>query len=293
MGELMLIKDNESLQVKIEKLVTEYEAISQIRDRRLFTDFLVNGYKMTTLSSVSSKNLDNVIFAKVCLGMIITLYDDLADNPQYYNPKLLKSLYQLNLGDSSRKSTLAPDDVKTYELAQYLFLNLEKTLESFVNYSSMAEILAFDIQHVFLANRYSELITANPSMRNMTESKVLGPYNMGMVAAGIIDLMASPFFDKTETGHIREFLIKGQRLGRIGNLVSTYQREINEGDVTNEILIEPKGSDLYKNELMNEFYEGLIEIKKLEKHVLCIDLNSYVDGLLRLYHLHIDLEGII
>lgn len=294
MGELMLINVCESLQVKIEKLVNQYVAVSQIRDRRLFTDFLVNGYKMTTLSSVSSKNLDNVIFAKVCLGMIITLYDDLADNPQYYNPKLLKSLYQLNLGDeTSIKTTLPPEDVATYELAQYLFSNLESTLKSFVHYTSMSEILAFDIQHVFLANRYSELITANPSMRNMTESRILGPYNMGMVAAGIIDLMASPFFDEAEIGYIREFLIKGQRLGRIGNLISTYQREMKEGDVTNEILIDPKGSDHYKNELMKEFFEGLLEIKKLEKKVLCIDLNSYVDGLLKLYHLHIDLEGII
>lgn len=293
MGELMLV-EGESLQGKIEKLVLKYETVSQIRDRRLFTNFLVNGYKMTTLSSVSSKKLDDVVFAKVCLGMIITLYDDLADNPQYYNPKLLRSLYLLNVGEStSHKPTLTQDDLAIYGLAQYLFLNLETSIKSFAHYSTLVEVLAFDIQHVFLANRYSELITANPSMRNMMESKTLGPYNMGMVAAGIIDLMASPFFDGSEMGQIREFLIKGQRLGRIGNLVSTYQREVKEGDITNEILIDSNGPDNYKNVLMKEFYEGLLEIKKLEGDVASIDLNSYVEGLLKLYHLHIDLEGVI
>lgn len=293
MGELMLAKC-ESLQGRIENLVLRYETVSKIRDRRLFTNFLVNGYKMTTLSSVPSKNSEDVVFAKVCLGMIITLYDDLADNPQYYNPKLLRSLYLLNVGDmTSQRPILTEGDLATYNLARYLFLNLETSIRSFANYSSLVEILAFDIQHVFLANRYSELITANPSIRNMTESKILGPYNMGMVAAGMIDLMNSPFFDESEMGQIRECLIRGQRLGRIGNLVSTYRREIKEGDITNEILIDPNGADNYKNILMKEFYEGLLEIKSFEGDVLSIDLKAYIEGLSKLYHLHVELEGVI
>lgn len=293
MGEPILLK-SQTLEGKIENLVLKYETVSKIRDRRLFTEFLANGYRMTTLSTVSSKDLDDVIFAKICLGMIITLYDDLADNPQYYNPKLLKYLYQLNVGENyAHYPVLVPDDLAIYDLAYHLFANLEGTISNFSNYSSMVEILAFDIQQVFLANQYSELITANPTMRNMTESKQLGPYNMGMVAAGVIDLMASPFFDKEEMGQIREFLIKGQRLGRIGNLVSTFTREVNEGDVTNEMLLDPAGPANYKNVLMKEFYAGLLDIKKLENEVKSIDLNSYVEGLLKLYHLHIDLEGVI
>lgn len=292
MGELMLIK-SASLNEEIEELVIRYETVSQVRDRRLFTDFLVNGYRMTTLNSVSSKDLDKVIFAKVCLGMIITLYDDLADNPQYYNPKLLKFLYLLNIGEVQEAPAMNSSDLAIYELAQYLFLNLEASIKKFSNYTSYADILNFDIQHVFLANRYSELITGNPTLRNMTESKILGPYNMGMVAAGMIDLMASPTFDELELGDIREALIRGQRLGRIGNLVSTYQREISEGDITNEILIDPTGPDSYKTALLKEFHEGLLEIKGLQKKVTSIDLNSYIDGLQALYHLHINLVGII
>ncbi|MEA9357594.1 hypothetical protein SHI21_15300 [Bacteriovorax sp. PP10] len=293
MGERMLM-GLQTLEERIESLVLKYEAVSKIRDRRLFTHFLANGYKVTTLSCVSSKDSDNVVYAKICLGMIITLYDDLADNPQYYNPKLLKYLYQLNVGENySHYPVLDPVDLSTYDLAYQLFSNLQTTIQSFSGYSSMVEVLAFDIKQVFLANQYSELITANPDMRNMTESKSLGPYNMGMVAAGTIDLMASTYFNKAEMGQIREFLIKGQRLGRIGNLVSTYERELSEGDVTNEILLDPSGATNYKNVLMKEFYEGLLDIKKLEDEVKSIDLNSYIDGLLKLYHLHIDLEGII
>jgi hypothetical protein len=77
---------------KVELLAFKYEKIFSHRDRRLFTDFLVNGYRHTTLNTVSTELFEEVVYAKVCLGMIITLYDDLADHPKYYNPKLLKPL---------------------------------------------------------------------------------------------------------------------------------------------------------------------------------------------------------
>ena len=289
-----LPKKSQTLNSRIEDLTVRYESVLQHRDKRLFTEFLAKGYNITTLSIVSSKNKEEVIFAKVCLGMIITLYDDLADNPKYYNPKLLKHLYQLNVSDNySQYPTLLAFDLKIYELACYLFSSLQDTIKKFSNYSSMVEILFFDIQQIFLANQYSELITANPLIRNMEESKYLGPYNMGMVAAGTIDIMSSTSFDKYEMGQIRECLIRGQRLGRIGNLVSTFEREENEGDVTNEILLSSSGPVKYKRALVKEFYAGLLEIKEYEKKIRSVDLNLYVEGLSKLYHLHMDFEGVI
>jgi len=282
------------LQEKIETLVRSYEAVSKVRDRRLFTEFLVTGYKQTTLSSVSVAERENVIFAKVCLGMLITLYDDLADNPLFYNPTLLKYLYQLNVGGNYLPyPSMCAADLEIYDLARHLYLNLQETICYFTNYSSLIGILSFDIRQVNLANQYSELITANPSMRNMTESKRFGPYNMGMVAAAMIDLMASPLFDMQDLGRIREILIRGQRLGRIGNLISTYERELKEGDITNEILLHPEGPLHYKKILVQEFYEGLSYMKNLQCKVMSVELNSYIDGLTKLYYLHASMEGII
>lgn len=244
----------------VELLANKYERVLQNRDRRLFTEFLVRGYRQTTLESVPQELREQVVYAKVCLGMLITLYDDLADNPLYYNPKLLHHLYRLNLGELMLAPLgLSAQEQKIFQLARDLFTELELSLRCFVNYVSLKEILVFDIKQIFLANQYAELTTAHPTIRNLTESKAQGPYNMGMVAAGMIDLMASNNFKSEELGAMREMFIKGQRLGRIGNLLFTFEREKKEGDVTNEILLHGDGG----KSLRQEFANGIRELYQL------------------------------
>lgn len=280
--------------ITVETLAKKYERIFQHRDRRLFTDFLVKGYQQTTLSTVAPHLMDDVVYAKVCLGMLITLYDDLADNPAFYNPGLLKHLYRLNIGEKLPiPLSLSQRQLSIYFLAYDLFQELEQAISTFPNSKSITDLLIFDIKQFFLANQYSEVITAHPYMRNLTESKVNGPYNMGMVAAGMIDLMASPDFDLHEMGKVREFLIKGQRLGRIGNIIHTFKREIDEKDVTNEILLHPQGAESYQAILKEELRSGLEELSNMASHTKTLFLNAYVHGLRNLYQLHATMEGII
>ena len=139
----------------VEALALKYERIFQHRDRRLFTEFLVTGYRQTTLSSVTSDLLDNVVYAKVCLGMIITLYDDLADNPRFYNPHLLKQLYRLNIGEKPPiPNILTQNELKIYFLATDLFQELEHSLALLPNSTVIVDMLIFDIRQFFLANQY-------------------------------------------------------------------------------------------------------------------------------------------
>jgi hypothetical protein len=252
----------------VEILALRYERVLQNRDRRLFTEFLVHGHQQTTLSSVPQSLREEVVFAKVCLGMLITLYDDLADNPVFYNPGLLKLIYRLNLGEVPLPpADLSLHEKRIYQLARELFLQLETSLRCFIHYVPLKDILVFDIKQIFLANQYAELTTAHPFMRNLTESKAQGPYNMGMVAAGMIDLMASPGFEMENLGATREMLVQGQRLGRIGNLLFTFEREKKEGDVTNEILLHGDGGKSLRRE--------------------------YALGIQNLYQLHEAMEGVI
>ena len=278
----------------VKLLAERYQNIFKHRDPRLFTEFLVKGYNQTTLDSVPEGHKEDVVYAKVCLGMIITLYDDLADNPKFFNPKLLKHLYRLNVGDLQKAPLeLSENENSIYSLALNLFIELENTIRRFENFSSLRDILAFDISQVFFANQYAELMTAYPQIRNLTESKLHGPYNMGMVAAGMIDLMATANFDMQELGSIREFLIQGQRMGRIGNLISTFEREKSENDMTSEILAQKGDTGAYKIGLQNELSTGLKDLAEKARRLKNSVMNKYVEGLRSLYQLHISMEGII
>lgn len=279
--------------IAIENLATTYGAIIPHRDRRLFTVFLLKGYHQTTLNSVQSDLLGAVVYAKVCLGMFITLYDDLADNPALLNPELLKKLYRLNFEQSLPYPELTAKDAAIYDLALLLLNEIESTIKTFPNYQQLKQILAFDLSQFYLANQYSELVTIHPEMRNLKETTVHGAYNMGIVAAGIIDLMASPGFNFKELGLLRESFILGQRIGRIGNIIHTFQREQNEKDLTSEMLLATEGVEFYKKTLIQELETGLMDLRKKSDSLSSISLNSYIEGLRQLYTLHLNMEGII
>lgn len=275
-----------------DSLIKTYLATSSIRSESLFRHFLPVGYHCTTLNSVGDGLIDSVVFVKIHLGMIVTLYDDLADHPKYQNPELLSELYGLNVGrDRATPIHLDAEERQIFELARLLFFQLTEILKTFVHYDLLAPVLHFDIEQFYACNKHSELMSLLPTVRNLTESRTLGPHNMGIVAAGTLDLMASPGFIVEELGQCREIFLLGQRLGRISNLIFTLKREAAEGDLTNEILISQitARDDLYSSTLLREFDEKINEIRSCP--LKTFSTSKYAAGLLALHQLHSSLEG--
>lgn len=285
----------QSLEYKIRSLVQAYQTTDTKRHPRLFTEFLYPGYVMTTLPTVSPESFEEVILAKMQLGMLITLYDDLADNPHYYNPKLLRKLYSLTLEDTDGHfdSNLKQNEKPIFELAQRLVLGIKTIVQQLPYGHILIDIINFDLEQIYLANKYSEKLTANPFLQNIYESKLYGPYNMGMVAAGMIDLVASPCLNLEHVGAMREVFALGQRMGRIANLCTTYDREIQENDFTNEAQIYYKTTmakrDYFKI-LLEEFDDLAIQIKEKDQMNIA---EKYVVGLYQFLHLHIQLKEIL
>src|SRR5689334_17025136 len=123
------------LNSELSALIRTFSDVCKNRPEVLFREFLPKGYRLTTLDSVRGDLVESVVFSKSHLGMMISLYDDLADHPQHRNPALLEALYQLNL----TKDRLAPPrlvgkDRAIFELARHLFFQLGTILKRFPNY---------------------------------------------------------------------------------------------------------------------------------------------------------------
>lgn len=277
---------------KLNALIDMYRATSPARPELLFRYFLPTGYRYTTLSSVDAYSVSRVIFAKIHLGMIITLYDDLADHPERRDPELLNDLYNLNIGkDRTTPIYFRGHRRKVFELARILYSQLTDILSGFPHFEKLKSVLSFDIEQFYLSNRYSELMTDVPEVRNLIESQALGPHNMGIIAAGIIDLMASSTFLPSELGTSREVFLLGQRLGRISNLIFTYKREQTDGDLTNEIAIAKTNTGIkdHRSSLLREFSEKQQMIRSY--NLKTFQTYLYAAGLLDLHNLHSSLEG--
>ncbi len=285
--------------LSIEAVIDYYREILPLRPRALFSKFLAEGYRDTSLSNIATEHYSHTFRAKMLLGMLITLLDDLADNPHYFNPKLLRILY--NVGSKIRDlstDTLSEHESEIVALTDFLIADIKTSLANLPNWNILQNIFLFDIWQIYLSNRFSELMTASPWVRNITEAKFYGPYNMGMVAAGMIDLMATPSLVLSELGKCREIFLLGQRLGRIGNLIATFARENDENDHTNEIAIYLEGASQqsfvhYRDTLKKEHDLGIKKIARQRKFITNFDTKIYSQGLIKLFELHRSMMGVI
>lgn len=269
--------------------------IAPYRKPALFKEFLVKGYTAITLNSVSESKFSELLRAKVCLGALITLYDDFADRPTQSNPQLLEILYQLNFGRRDSVIILNRRDQHVVSFAKSLFTEIEDILTRQPHYRELSEILDFDLKQFYSANQYSSLIMGNPHINNPLENRLYAHHNMGMVIVGMMDLMASERLDFLEFGAMREVLLMGQRMGRIFNVLTTHNREVMDGDVTGELATYTSEleTEIEKRKLRQEIQDLHYRIRTFDARITTFSVKAYLEGLIAVQKLHEKMEGII
>lgn len=279
-------------------LTSQFAEIAPHRPRQLFTEFLPQGYAMTTLDTVPEELRAHAIAAKLAIGMIITLYDDFADRPLSYNPKLLSLLYQMPLGMKTVTVAMSVEEQATIRFARKLHTLLEQHLAPLPQAVSFKKLFMFDLQQFFAANMYSELMMQFPDAHNELENRLYLHHNMGMIMAGMIDLMALPRLPPRELSRARMLFLLGQRYGRICNVLATEVRERHEGDVTNEIVASQMNGGGGSAEqlvcrLVREKMRLLHRMEKLQPMITSFSVRKYMQGLIQLGRLHEQFTGTI
>jgi len=265
------------------------------RQEYLFNHFLLKGYQLTTLSSITDEFFPDVLSAKLHLGMLITLFDDFADHPNFNRPQLLDKLYQLPF--FHRNSTnIALDEMTQTDclfsnavigLAINICEDMIKSLSSLPHYARYSELFVFDLKQFYQCNRFFESLRKYPELKNLTEIQYYSSYNMGIVLAGMMDVMASPNFDMTELGISRELFILAQRYAKISNNIITFDREISEQDYSSELLIVSEDHALKEQQML------LQKMIAMKEKVKSFDAMTYIESMKQLHHLHEESRGVI
>jgi hypothetical protein len=278
----------------IDTAINYYLSVMNYRAPELFSYFFVKGYRCTTLNSVLDEHKNNTWHAKMYLGMLITLIDDLADNPKCFNPNLLNLLYNDQI---TEQENLSANDMNLLNLKNFLFTNMHFHLTKLPNHQDLIGFFKFDLEKIYLSNKFSELLTRNIFTCNNYEIQLYGSYTMGVLAAGMIDLMGVENINYNEVGKCREVFITGQRLAKIANNIATFAREKSEGDVTSEIAHAMQASNrdfaYHKHQLEKEFAHGIGLIKSAQKNLRNFDTVAYARGITKLFDLNMSLIGTI
>lgn len=296
----------------ITDLTTEYNSKIGHRDDFIWK-WLYAVFPPIRLSSVPSPYNKTVRCDKVILTLFITLLDDLAD--VHGDTETFEQARKIPFSGETPNST-APEVNETYlEFTQTVWKTFQRSLTDAPRYDEFEDIFYYDLRQSLNAMDYSWLLNDHPYIANTTGSDTYGPHNMTMFAYADIDIMYSPDFNETELGALRETIWDVQRLARIGNWVTTWEREIPEGDYTAGIVVRalsegvvsvselnsPHISDKklikrieeadIEDEFLQEWDELYRSLLQQEYKTESVDITAYIEGTETVRELHLLSRG--
>lgn len=215
----------------IEKAVEGYETVGH-RNSFLWK-WVRRGVEITTLSCIDGGLWDHVCDTKTLGVMFDVLIDDVADEDS--DPDFLDQLIAITDDRAVPLSEIPEEKRAYYEYSVVVWRQIWDRLAGYKRYDEFQEVLRYDYRQLMNSMRYSLLIRNQPHTMNISEHDSYMPHNMHMMVSGTVDLMSSSEFDKNELSRLRLVLSFAQHMGRIGNLVTTWEREIREQDFSSGV----------------------------------------------------------
>ena len=192
------------------------------------------GADLTTLPCVRAELRADVCDSKVLSIMLCVLLDDVAD--EHGKSRLLDCLFSvLADGSATDLSALSAGERRYAEVTRRLTDEYEARIARYPRHARYAELLRYDAAQFVNTLRYSHLLNRNIHLLNLAEHDLYLPHNMHMMSFATLDLMCSRDFPDHELGRLREAVWHAQCMGRIGNLLSTWRREIKRRDFTSGV----------------------------------------------------------
>jgi len=223
---------NMTLSPRLEYWASRY---AQVGHRNVYLwKWCRQGVEITTLGCVMPEFREEVCETRV-LGIILdVLLDDVAD--RHGDAALLDKLTSLSFDGPAPDFSEFPEKERAYaEFTVEIWQEIVSRASRFPCFPEYSRLLQFDYAQLFNVMRYSHLVNENLSLLNLAEHDLYTPHNMHMMISGTLDLMCSPYFDVDELGVLRDLLWHAQCMGRVGNLVTTWERELADGDYSSGV----------------------------------------------------------
>lgn len=292
-----------------------YDRVIGDRDRYLWK-WIHNLFEEFTLSSVSAEKLNDVYESKTLLTVFVTVLDDLAELSDDRSTFDVARHIPFGTDDGGSGRGRSGVDTDVIDFLVDLWAEIEAALRESPRYGEFADVFGYDMRQTCNAMEYSRLLNRNASMANRTEAERYDAYNMAVFPYACIDLMHSPSFDRSELGALRSLLCELQQMARIGNWITTWERELAEGDISSGVVVcalrrgvispdelnDPDGPSaeqladrIESNSIVSEFVrEWEIHNKTVRKRtseIRSVDCGDVVDGFQTVMTHHLASEG--
>ena len=300
------------LSPKLLKWIKTYEEFGE-RNRFLWK-WMYKAVQVVTVPVVPKKYEKSIWRVRTLMIMFITLLDDIADKTA--NRVFLNELLKIPFEQKNMNLSKLSDKEKRYLfLTKRLWNYLKRNIKKFPRYQEFKEVFEYDFAQVLNAMRYSQLVNKTSNLINTTEYWQYLPYNMQGIVSYTIDLMVSPTFKNKHLGTLREMAWLLQKMSKIGNWVSTWEREVKENDFTSGViayaldgraittdeltlanatnLIKKIRKSQVEKKLLEEWEKSYYQIKKTNKKTRRVNGKKILVGAEKFLILHLIAKGFI
>lgn len=311
-------KENEKIQrvklpPEIKKWVKEYEKVGD-RDEYFWKWlFFANG--LVSFPSVSRKYRASLRRTKTLFNMFLALLDDVADKGNL-NRKFLRELLKVPFDyDCIKRSFLSKEEKKYIDFTRNIFNFIQRTIKNYPRFKELRDVFEYDVRQLLNAMWYADLVSTVPWIINKTEYWIYFSHNMQAIIDLTMDLMCSTKFDFNKLGVFREISWEAQKMARIGNWITTWEREIDENDFTSGVFAYAVEKHLFKldylqpnpdknliirgvkragieKELLKEWESYYKKVISLARENKIFNIRLFATGLEKLLSMHLISKGL-
>ncbi|MBB6647532.1 hypothetical protein [Halobellus ruber] len=275
---LRSVRDHE-LPPEIQELLEEYESIPDARSRFIWK-WIHRLAPRNTMPFVDDGHAAAVATDKTMLVLFITLLDDLVEKRGDYGTfDAITSLVRsggIGAGSAVPNATDADVDEEYAAFAARVWGRLEERIRRGSRYDRYAPLYRFDVGQVLTAIEYSTLAIERPELATPSDLRRYETHNMGVCAFADIDLMHATVGLDGELSAFRDAVHTAQRMARIGNWLSTWERELGEGDCSSGVVVAAIERGIVDHGELSEFADGDSEVAaavgRIEDHGLEAEL---------------------
>ena len=310
-AEIADIIEAHELPAPIIPLLDQYDGC--IGDRnRFFWQWLDYLFPVFTLSSVDPERLERVQRAKLLASIIVTVLDDVAE--KHDDRSTLREAAKVPFPYESPEPDRNGVDGNIVRYVQTVWEEFEEITPG-PREEEFMEIMRFDLRQVFTAIEYSYI--ANHHLDLVTESELMDydVHNMAVFVYADLDLMASPTFANADLSNLRDVIRHAERTARIANWVTTWERELGEGDCSSGVVVyalsvgivsldeleairenateeyvQPVREAIQEHDI-EEYFQQRLEVefaaaRERGKEIDSVDIDAYLDGFATVQEYH-------
>ncbi|MFP4625992.1 MAG: response regulator transcription factor [Natronomonas sp.] len=269
------------------------------------------------LPCVDAEYADAVAVDKTLTILFITLLDDTLEKQG--DRATFTQLSNVPFEHQSVDTDGVGVNSEAVELARRVWKTLDERLRSAPQYATYADLFQYDLIQAINSIEYSDIAIRRPDLATVDDLERYESHNMVMFGYADIDLMHSPADLRDELSTIREAIWTAQQMARIGNWVSTWEREIEEGDfgsgpvvyaLENDVISLPELEAVQddpdqladvidrihrygiETEFLSRWERNYYRLREIDDELEMIDLEPFVSGTEEILRYHLASRGL-